>query len=208
MNNFKNMKFRVNSPEHSKQIQELLFELGYSWGSVGKFTIHINQPYLYTFTSGYIFDGQTESYFKARSECKECDLGELASVVFWKQLLDFEDSQRNKVRWNPSKECIDKLVELYSTPPRHLKAKPYPKVMLVSDDKDFKHAFTRVVFMEKNGKFIAWHSAETIEEAEKHVSTNYWKYAKDIEEEPIVELSVAEIAEKLNIPSDKLRIKE
>lgn len=28
---FKNMKFRVNSPEHSKEIQEALFEMGYKW---------------------------------------------------------------------------------------------------------------------------------------------------------------------------------
>jgi hypothetical protein len=29
------MKFRVNGPEHSKQIQEKLFEMGYKWGAGG-----------------------------------------------------------------------------------------------------------------------------------------------------------------------------
>lgn len=32
---FSNMKFRVNSPEHSKEIQEALFEMGYKWSSHG-----------------------------------------------------------------------------------------------------------------------------------------------------------------------------
>ena len=32
---FKNMKFRVSSPEQSKEIQEVLFELGYVWKSYG-----------------------------------------------------------------------------------------------------------------------------------------------------------------------------
>lgn len=30
---FSNMKFRVSSPEHSKEIQEALFEMGYKWRS-------------------------------------------------------------------------------------------------------------------------------------------------------------------------------
>lgn len=33
---FKNMKFKVSSPEHSKEIQEALFEMGYEWSSYGK----------------------------------------------------------------------------------------------------------------------------------------------------------------------------
>jgi len=32
----KDMQFKVHSPEHSKAIQERLFELGYEWGSCGK----------------------------------------------------------------------------------------------------------------------------------------------------------------------------
>jgi hypothetical protein len=35
-----------------------------------------------------------------------------------------------------------------------------------------------------------------------------WKVAIPIEEEPVTELTLAEIAEKLGIPADKLRIKE
>ncbi len=43
----KAMKFRVESPEHSRQIQERLFEMGYSWSS-GKKVAHIDKKYLYT----------------------------------------------------------------------------------------------------------------------------------------------------------------
>jgi hypothetical protein len=32
---FKNMKFKVESPEQSKEIQEALFSMGYAWGAHG-----------------------------------------------------------------------------------------------------------------------------------------------------------------------------
>ena len=58
----------------------------------------------------------------------------------------------------------------------------YPKVMIVSDYSDFEDECTRVVFMEKQGKFIAWDGAETLEEAETQVDTCPWNYAKDLSE--------------------------
>ena len=63
----------------------------------------------------------------------------------------------------------------------------YPKegkLMLVSGNKiNWKQ---RVVFMEKNGKFIAWSIAETIERAKEQLSTTPWKYAKELPTEVIV----------------------
>lgn len=47
MSNLKAMKFKINSPEHSKQIQEKLFELGYYWGISGKSVLHTGRPALY-----------------------------------------------------------------------------------------------------------------------------------------------------------------
>ena len=60
-----------------------------------------------------------------------------------------------------------------------MKTEGYPKVMLVKGSSDNWHK--RVVIGEKNGKFISWTSAETMEEAETKTSTIAWRYAKEIE---------------------------
>ena len=62
----------------------------------------------------------------------------------------------------------------------------YPKVMKVSNNpietlEDFKNASTRVVFMEKCGKFIAWLDVDTIEKSENITSTVTWNYAVDLD---------------------------
>ena len=43
---FKNMKFRVKDEEHSKQIQEYLFSLGYKWSS-GYNVKHQDKPFMF-----------------------------------------------------------------------------------------------------------------------------------------------------------------
>jgi hypothetical protein len=60
--------------------------------------------------------------------------------------------------------------------------KTYPRVMLVNDENNVKTASQRVVFMEKNGKYLAWHGAETLEEAEKVICTFHWRFAWELEE--------------------------
>ena len=58
----------------------------------------------------------------------------------------------------------------------------YPKVMFVSNNgDDWKK---RVVFMEKCGKYLAWHDVETLEGAEKACGVWTWDYAKDLEPTP------------------------
>ena len=61
----------------------------------------------------------------------------------------------------------------------------YPKVMMVSDYPIIKgnKGKKRVVFMEKNGKYLAWQYAETIEAAEKETSIASWSYAVDVPKE-------------------------
>ena len=91
----------------------------------------------------------------------------------------------------------------------------YPKVMKVSNkpietSEDFKNANTRVVFMEKCGKFIAWLDADTIEKSENITSTVSWNYAVDLdwqpEEEEIkpLKLTMEQIAQKFN--AEKIEI--
>ena len=85
----------------------------------------------------------------------------------------------------------------------------YPKVMRVSNKpietlEDFKNANTRVVFMEKCGKFIAWLHINTIEKSENVTSTAVWNYAVDLDWQPEEEikplkLTMEQIAEKFNV---------
>ena len=90
----------------------------------------------------------------------------------------------------------------------------YPKVMKVSykpikSKEDFKNASTRVVFMEKYGKFIAWLDADTIEKSENITSTVSWNYAVDLDWQPEEEtkplkLTMEQIAQKFN--AEKIEI--
>ena len=91
----------------------------------------------------------------------------------------------------------------------------YPKLMYVSDYpiKDLKDTIIRVVFMKKCDKYIVWNSATTIEESKKSLLASCWEYAIDyvepkIEEPKVIELSIEEIAEKLKIAPNLLRIKQ
>ena len=81
--------------------------------------------------------------------------------------------------------------------------KTYPRVMLISDDK--MTWGKRVVFMEKNGGFLAWESAETLEEAEKIVGNTFWKYAKEIEP---IQVTLEEIAQWKGIHKEQIIIKQ
>ena len=74
--------------------------------------------------------------------------------------------------------CSQFLPENYTV----IELPEYPKVMIVSNYPDFKQKYKRVVFIEKQGKFIAWQDAETLEEAETQVDTFTWNYAKDLPE--------------------------
>jgi hypothetical protein len=89
--------------------------------------------------------------------------------------------------------------------------KAYPKVMMVSDcpiDNDNK-GIPQVVFMEKCGRFFAWASAKTIEEAEREIEIKRWSYVKDIEPQPTtIELTMDEIAEKFGVDVKILKIKK
>ena len=81
---------------------------------------------------------------------------------------------------------------------------PFPRVMLVSYDGEVW--YKRVVFMKKCNMFLSWDNAETIESAEWTYRVAAWRYAKELPEK--VELTKAEIAERLGISVDQLVIKD
>ena len=67
----------------------------------------------------------------------------------------------------------------------------YPKVMEVDYNEDFIAPLKRVVFMEKNGMYLAWAEAETLEEAEDSVDVVTWPYARVPEPKPDTWYAVA-----------------
>lgn len=82
----------------------------------------------------------------------------------------------------------------------------YPKLMLVS--KSGNCWPKRVVFMEKNGKFLGWEGAESFEEAENVTSVSVWNFAKDIEEPVITEVTLEEVAKLMGKKVEEIRIKD
>lgn len=96
----------------------------------------------------------------------------------------------------------DDYTEFYKRYPK----KEYPRVMMVSDS-----GITwipRVVFMEKEGRYLAWNNVWTIEGAKGIFITVAWLYAKEVEELPTVEVTMEEIAQKFNCNVEQLKIKE
>ena len=83
--------------------------------------------------------------------------------------------------------------------------KSFPRVMLVSNGGGNEWR-KRVVFMKKCNRYLAWNKAETIEESESVYEVIPWRYAKELPEK--VELTKAEIAERLGISVDQLVIKD
>ncbi len=62
--------------------------------------------------------------------------------------------------------------------------------MEVSNNQDFRCSNIRVVFMQKNGEFLAWSGAETFAEAESVTDVTNWKYAHI----PLKKVTKAQIA--------------
>ena len=59
---FKNMKFRVKDEEHSKQIQEYLFSLGYQWDDRAHVVDYTDAAFLFTTRRGYLSQTYNSGY--------------------------------------------------------------------------------------------------------------------------------------------------
>ena len=113
MSKFKEMKFQVNSPEHSKKIQEKLFEMGYRWWS-GREVRYVNSPYLFTNMCGTITHRSDSDYpFEAKSK-EEHEIVEVVTYelkpVSKKDVVIFDGKKYNKANFKELlKEVINKL---------------------------------------------------------------------------------------------------
>lgn len=74
-----NMKFRVNSPEHSEEIQRELFRLGYEWFMTGGI-IHTESPVLYARSTGHITYDDLEDEFDLNLAYAETTLEQLKAM--------------------------------------------------------------------------------------------------------------------------------
>ena len=83
------------------------------------------------------------------------------------------------------------------------------RVMEVSVDKiDW---YRKVVFMQKNGKFLAWNNVDTIELASTVEYASTWDFAREVNKAPqIVELTLKDISEGngVGVPVELIRIKD
>ncbi len=94
----KEMKFRVHNEEHSKAIQDKLFELGYDWGGENKtsyiedeFDPKVSVGFLYSYAAGLLgWDEVSHRGFK-KDERKETALDELYKLQSIKKLQLNED---------------------------------------------------------------------------------------------------------------------
>ena len=79
----------------------------------------------------------------------------------------------------------------------------YPKIMRVGNSYPLIH--TRVVFMEKCGRFIAWEKAQTLKDAEEICTSCGWKYAEDIKPENPQKQELLTKAEELIQKAEELK---
>lgn len=63
MTQLKDMKIRIKNSEHSRLVQECLFELGYGWERYTKVVSHDGEKYLYTRDCGTLWYGTGDNAF-------------------------------------------------------------------------------------------------------------------------------------------------
>jgi hypothetical protein len=80
----KNLKFKVSTPEESREIQELLFQLGYEWIHHRRKVKYTDKPYLFAKSNTnrkiITWDSCTE-HFKTESEHLKCSVLDLQKMV-------------------------------------------------------------------------------------------------------------------------------
>ena len=60
----KDMKFRINSPEHSEEVQQHLFDLGVHWSGFASFEVmYTNLPFIFIGSSGWLEYTDDEGVF-------------------------------------------------------------------------------------------------------------------------------------------------
>ena len=118
MSKFKAMKFRVDNPEHSKAIQEVLFELGYTWDILDNNNIcYLKSPFLFAEAHGAIMHCSDEDDldFYLKDGNTETTLAELHEMLETKQKIQEENcSPNSESRVVENSISLDQLQQLIS----------------------------------------------------------------------------------------------
>ena len=114
---FKNMKFRVKDEEHSKQIQEYLFSLGYKWSSLNQKILHTQARFLLVDIRGFItYEQDDNDYFKKHKnveyQLKETKSYSLEEVKPIKKIATLGIDLDIEVTINGEKISLKELKEL------------------------------------------------------------------------------------------------
>lgn len=76
VNKMKAMKMKINNPDHSKAVQEWLFEQGYEWDDLSlDYPQFVEAPYLYTEDGSILYGDTAKGFVEDRSE--EIDVSHL-----------------------------------------------------------------------------------------------------------------------------------
>lgn len=75
------MKIGVANPKEAETVQQILFDLGYSWAHHGKNFFRTDKRYFYTESCGDILWGDNESDFEQMGKYKEFSLEYSPSLV-------------------------------------------------------------------------------------------------------------------------------
>ena len=106
---FKKMRFKVNSPEHSAQIQKALFSLGYKW--LGGTTVQCcDKQYLFGDEDGYLLHANSFRSFddKAYALCK-IEVVENYRIVEEESEVELVELNGRKYRKEDLEKALDAL---------------------------------------------------------------------------------------------------
>lgn len=92
--------------------------------------------------------------------------------------------------------CLTNVLQMNAEIIHLPEERTFPRVMMVKEHA-IANTVKRVVFAFKNGRYIAWNTAETLIDAEKITGTSSWLYAEEIDEPKTVELTVSQLLEKI-----------
>ncbi len=113
---FKNMKFRVKDEEHSKQIQEHLFSLGYRWIGNRNAVVYTDSSFLFTNNKGRLTQDYSiafgEKHPYTEYQLKETKSYSLEEVKPIKSIVTLGVDLNVEVTVNGEKISLKELKEL------------------------------------------------------------------------------------------------
>lgn len=175
---FKKMRFIVESPEHSKSIQEALFKLGYKWRTEGVILSHFDKPCLFGDVGGDVLYSTDPDYGRHGTSWENLTLETLQTMI-----KEMEKPHMTMLKTNWAIRTTDEQFKAYIGTLEALGYKTHyarlPSVQevnwLVLDDVDYGVYRTTEVFHTVGltfpdiSSFLVYHFSSEKTEAEKEL---------------------------------------